>query len=232
VPGNSEEAARRLFRAGRPITGTPAEAYLRARGITGRLDWPSLRFHPAVWYRADPEAPRQSWPALLAAVTDEAGGITGLQRTWLDRIRPEKAPLPNPRRALGRLLGHGVRFGPASDVLAAGEGIETMLALKAMLPAMPMVAALSAGHLAALELPATLVRLYVARDRDAAGRMALRRLQSRGQEAGIEVRALQSMHGDINTDLVKLGPADLCRRLAEQLAPEDIRRFLVAPDTE
>ena len=35
---NSPEAARRLFRAGCPIAGTHAEAYLRARGITGRMD--------------------------------------------------------------------------------------------------------------------------------------------------------------------------------------------------
>jgi hypothetical protein len=129
------------------------------------------------------------------------------------------------------LLGHGVRFGIASDVLAAGEGIETMLALKSVLPTMPMVAALSAGHLAALQLPATLIRLYVARDRDAAGRMALRRLQARGQEMGVEVRALQSVHGDINADLVRLGRAALRRRMADQLDPADGRRFLVEPDT-
>src|SRR5580704_8492072 len=38
APRNSPEAARRLFRAGVSIIGTRAEAYLRARGITGRLD--------------------------------------------------------------------------------------------------------------------------------------------------------------------------------------------------
>ena len=48
-------------------------------------------------------------------------------------VRPEKAPLPDPRRALGHLLGNGVRFGPAepapaqAGVLLAGEGIETVL---------------------------------------------------------------------------------------------------------
>jgi hypothetical protein len=45
LPG-STEAARRLFGAGKPIPDTPAEAYLRARGITAPLDWPTLRFHP------------------------------------------------------------------------------------------------------------------------------------------------------------------------------------------
>ena len=149
----SSEAARRLFRAGRPLPGTPAEAYLRARGITGRLDWPALRYHPSVYYREAEDAPLESWPALLAAVTDLDGNITGIQRTWLDPRRPDKAPLADPRRALGHLLGNGVRFGKAADILAAGEGIETMLALKSVLPSLPVIAGLSANHLAALDLP-------------------------------------------------------------------------------
>ena len=41
---------------------------------------------------------------------------------------------------------------------------------------------------------------------------------------------LQSVYGDTNADLVKLGPAVLRRRLAGQLAPADVRRFLVEPD--
>src|SRR5215471_14639130 len=64
------------------------------------------------------------------------------------------------------VLGNGVRLGTATDVLAAGEGLETMLALKSVLPALPMIAGLSANHLAALEWPPTLRRLYVARDND------------------------------------------------------------------
>ena len=158
VLSNSPEAARRLFRAGCPIPGTQAEAYLRARGITGHIDWVTLRFHPQVWYRETEKTPLEAWPALLAAVTDPGGRITGIQRTWLDRNRPDKAPIANPRRALGHLLGNGVRLGatepaPAqAGVLVAGEGIETMLALKSVLPLLPMIAALSANHLAAVDL--------------------------------------------------------------------------------
>ena len=176
----SSEAARRLFRAGRPLPGTPAEAYLRARGITGRLDWPALRYHPSVYYRETDHAPLEIWPALLAAVTDLDGNITGIQRTWLDPRRPDKAPLADPRRALGHLLGNGVRFGKAADILAAGEGVETMLALKSVLPSLPVIAGLSANHLAALDLPPALLRLYVARDNDAAGLKAATRLHERG----------------------------------------------------
>src|SRR6202034_475744 len=111
-------AARRLSQPARPIIGTRAEAYLRARGITAPLDWPSLRYHPATYYRAHERAPRQVWAALLAAVTDPHGRTTGIQRTWLDPMHCRKPPLADPRRALGALLGNGVRFGVADEVVA------------------------------------------------------------------------------------------------------------------
>jgi hypothetical protein len=46
--------------------------------------------------------------------------------TWLDPLRPVKAPFDDPRRAPGHVLGNGVRFGDSSDIRAAGEGVETM----------------------------------------------------------------------------------------------------------
>ena len=227
-PAGSPEAARRLFRAGRSLIGTPAESYLRARGITASLHWPSLRYHPSVYYRAFDGAPREIWPALLAAVTDPEGRITGLQRTWLDPARCSKAPLADPRKALGHLLGNGVRFGVARDVVAAGEGIETMLSLKSILPTLPMIAALSANHLAALDLPPTLQRLYVALDNDQAGRLAASTLRDRAARAELEMFELQPMLADFNVDLCELGAATLLRHLVPQLVPADRVRF--APD--
>ncbi len=99
---------------------------------------------------------------MIAAVTDLKGHITGAHRTWLDPLGRDKAPVDTPRRAMGHLLGHAVRFGVADDVLAAGEGIETMLSLRCVMPTLPMNAALSANHLATLLLPPTLRRLYIA----------------------------------------------------------------------
>jgi Toprim domain len=220
----SATAARRLFAAGRPVPGTPAEAYLRARGITASLDCPALRFHPSAYYRAGRDAPLEAWPALLAAVTALDGTISGIQRTWLDRFRPAKAPLADPRRALGYLLGNGVRFGTISDIAAAGEGIETILALKSVLPSLPMIAGLSANHLAALDLPPALRRLYVARDNDAAGLKAAERLFERHQ--GVEVRELVPVHADFNLDLCRLGADVLRARIADQLVVSDQDRFL------
>ena len=227
VPGGSPEAARRLFASARPIAGTRAAIYLRSRGITDVHDLPALRFHPTCFYRAHEGAPRETWPALLAAVTDAEGVITGVLRTWLARDGSRKAPLATPRRSMGRLLGHGVRLGDASDVLAAGEGLETMLSLHVILPALPVAAALSATHLAAFIPPAGLRRLYIARDNDRVGRRAAEMLGARAQAGGIEALVLTPHWDDFNTDLTTLGSEALAASLRVQLTPEDVARFLI-----
>jgi hypothetical protein len=226
VPTGSPEAARRLFASAKPITGTLAAVYLRSRGIADVGDLPALRFHPNCFYRAHEGAPRETWPALLAAVTDRDGAITGVLRTWLARDGSGKAPLTTPRRSLGRLLGSGVRFGQATDVLAAGEGLETMLSLRVVLPALPVVAALSATHLAAFIPPSGLRRLYIARDDDRVGRRAAEMLGARAHADGIEALVLTPHWDDFNTDLTTLGREALAAFLRLQLAPDDAARFL------
>jgi hypothetical protein len=61
-----------------PIAGTLAEAYLRRRGITALHATNTLRFHPRCYYRPDENSPMETWPALIAAVTDLGGRITGV----------------------------------------------------------------------------------------------------------------------------------------------------------
>ena len=142
APAGSQEAGRRLFAMSGPIEGTVVETYLQRRGIAHVHHGGSLRFHPRCYYRPDDHLPKETWPAMIACVTDLDGRITGVHRTWLDpdgfdRVRLGKAPIDTPRRAMGDLLGNAVRFGVADDVLAAGEGIETMLSLRYALPSCP-----------------------------------------------------------------------------------------------
>lgn len=254
------EAARRLFATSHPIAGTLAETYLRRRGITHLADIEAFRFHPRCFYRvqeaerhdrqpdpddrcdsdARPHHPMRSCPALIAAVTDDAGMITGVQRTYLDQqALTSRAPLDDrlgkalvlsPRRALGDLLGHGVRFGRADEVMAAGEGIETMLSLRMGLPGMSMIAALSAAHLAAILLPPTLCRLYIAEDDDPAGRAATEKLTTRAEAAGIEAIVLAPVLDDFNGDLRQFGRHALCQHLRLQLRLDDVARFLALQD--
>ncbi|BAI71782.1 hypothetical protein AZL_011440 [Azospirillum sp. B510] len=220
VSAGTPVAARRLFARSLPVAGTLAEAYLRNRGLPDIRTSGPLRFQPRCWYW-DAGDRFVAGPALVAAVTDLDGRITGVQRLWLDPVGAGKAAMPSPRRALGRLLGNGVRFGVARDALAAGEGIETMLALRLALPVLPAVAALSAGHLAALRLPSALRRVYIALDNDAAGQRAVDRLGDRADAAGVEVRVLAPQAKDFNDDLRDHGPAMLRAHLRAQLAPED-----------
>jgi hypothetical protein len=232
APLGCPESARRLFAMSRPISGTVVETYLRSRGVTNLLDIGALRFHPRCYYRPDADRATETWPALIAAVTDLAGTITGVHRTWLDPSGNDKAPIDTPRRAMGHLLGNAVRIGVVEDVMAAGEGIETMLSLRCVLPNMPMLAALSAGHLAAILFPAQLRRLYVARDDDPAGRAALETVTERAHAVGIDARSLMPQLGDFNEDLRHLGIDQLRAAVRLQLEPEDVHRFLdVVPET-
>ena len=225
-PSGSTGAAQRLWRMARPVAGSLAETYLRGRGIADLQNADPLRFLPDCYWRPDGGGPTETWPALIAAVTDLEGTVTGAHRTWLARDGRQKAPLEPPRKAMGTLLGHGVRFGRAQDILAAGEGIETILSLRQVLPGLPMVAALSAGHLAALLFPAQLRRLYIVCDNDPAGRSAREALVARASEAGVEALAVSPMLGDFNDDLVARGRAALRAWVRPQLAPEDVSRFM------
>jgi len=235
APAGSQEAARRLFAISGPIEGTIVETCLQRRGIAHVHHGGSLRFHPRCYYRPDVHLPTETWPAMIACVTDLDGKITGVHRTWLDpdgfdRVRLGKAPIDTPRRAMGDLLGNAVRFGAVDDdVLVAGEGIETMLSLRYVLPTLPMAAALSANHLAAMAMSSSLRRLYIARDDDAAGDTVQALLLQRAKAAGIEAIPLSPRLGDFNEDLHVFGLDTLRATLRIQLAPEDVSRFLLLP---
>jgi hypothetical protein len=233
APVGSTEAARRLFQRSAPIVGTLASTYLHARGIDVTADMTALRFHPHCWYRLAPDDPadgRNAWPALIAAVTDLDGTVTGVHRTWLDPSGRAKAPVAVPRRAMGRLLGHAVRFGQVCDVMAAGEGIETVLSLRGLMPTLPLAAALSAAHLAAMLFPPALRRLYIVRDNDPAGQRASATLTARAQAAGVEAMTLVPVLKDFNDDLRQRDVAALAARVRDQFAPEDVTRFWHAPE--
>ena len=224
APGGSAEAARRLWQHCRAIGGTHAEAYLHARGLAG-CRFPALRFHPELFYRdgTAQSGPARRLPALIAAVTGGDGLIHGVQRTWLDHRVPVKADVANPRKALGRIFGHAVRFGSQAGNAAAsnretsllvGEGIETVLSLVTAWPHITAAAALSAGSLGAFAPPSGVAHVVIARDNDPQGAHAAERLVRRCARAGIAATVIVSERADFNDDLVALGAEALRVRLA------------------
>ena len=225
APGGTPAAAARLFAASVPVAGTLADSYLRARGLThgGRMS--ALRFHPKCWHRDEGQTRSLPRPALIAAVTDGAGALQGVHRTWLAPDGQGKAAVETQRRAMGHLLGNAVRLTPQDDILVVGEGIETMLSVREAAPGLPVWAALSSGHLGAVLLPEGLRRLYIAVDRDPAGQRAAERLSARATEVGIAAHVLEPRLGDFNDDLRAGGPEALRQHLAKQIGPEDQQRL-------
>ena len=225
TPGGTPEASSRLYAASMPIAGSLAETYLRARGITCGATSSALRFHPKCWHRDEGQTKSLPRPALIAAVTDGAGALQGVHRTWLAPDGKDKAQVEIQRRAMGHLLGNSVRLTPCDDILVVGEGIETMLSVREAAPGLPTWAALSSGHLGALLLPPGLQRLYIAIDRDPAGHRAAERLSARALEVGISCHVLEPRLGDFNDDLRTDGAAVLRQHLAGQIGLEDRQRL-------
>ncbi|QGM95852.1 hypothetical protein F7D13_16685 (plasmid) [Methylocystis rosea] len=211
--------ARKIWAASQPIAGTKAEAYLRARNITADLNDTPLRYHPALIYREHPNSAPRKLPALVAAVTDNRGQITGIHRTFLDPKRNAKASVSSTRRALGAILGNGVCFGVIDDFAIVGEGIETVLSLKSVAPHLPIVAALSAAHLAAWEFPPDLRQLVIAADNDNAGLHVARRLSARAEAASVRATTIMSLRADFNSDLRAMSAGAFQKWLASLLDP-------------
>ena len=210
---DATEAARRLWQRGRAIDGTHAEAYLRARGLA-RCRFPALRYHPALLYR-DGSGVRRL-PALVAAVTGSDEAVCGVLRTWLHPTNPAKANVSRPRKALGRVHGHAVRFSDPADgaSLLVGEGIETVLSIVTAIPDTVAAAALSAGSLGAFAPPAGVTRLVIARDNDPEGERAAERLARCCAQAGVAALIVAPTGDDFNSDLVALGAPALRARFA------------------
>ena len=216
---SSPDSARKLFERGRSIEGTPAEAYLRGRGITEF--GPALRFYPTCFYREKKGDPTRKVPALLCAITDVRGEVVGVNRIYLSedgtpaRVRDHK-------KVLGRIEGNAVRFGTPGDVLIVGEGVETMLAIKTALPHMPVHAALTAYHLSVYVPPRQVRSLWIARDAGRPGEDAANELERRmrGKRPNLRVQQLKPRRDDFNTRLRQMGPKRLARRLREIMGAE------------
>lgn len=136
------ERARAEWGRARPAAGTPAEAYLRLRGVSLPAS-ARIRYHPQLpYWREEGKAPLFTGPAMVAAIT--AGGqIIGLHRTWIDLdAKGGKREIADPQTgeilAAKKVLGSKragwivlcAACGAAPERLVIGEGIETVLSVR------------------------------------------------------------------------------------------------------
>ena len=216
--------ARKLFAAGKPVLGTLAATYLQGRGIT-RLG-PALRYHPRVFLRQgeDDLDPPQRVPALLAKITDIRGQITGCARFYLDPSTGGLAAIESPKRILGQLHGHAIRFwsGTGRTDLIVAEGLENTLSVGTALPEFDLASCLTATHLGLFIPPPGITRIWIVRDNDEAGRNASTRLRNQLESIGITCGDLVPNMGDFNDDLRVFGREALRRSLLNSMKAQGL----------
>lgn len=171
-PSGSARIAAELLAGSRPVTGTLAERYLRARGIAPDViacAAANLRYHPGAKWGWD--GARREWikaPALiLPVVVAGPGGAPvptgGVHATYLARDGQSKAALEPAKRMWGPQSldgrpGGAWLIGPrGTGALVVGEGAETVLSVVTLALAgsgevMRACAALSLGRLQGGEL--------------------------------------------------------------------------------
>lgn len=195
--------ALRLWQEAGPVRDTPAEAYLRGRGIACTLP-DTLRYHPLCWH--SPSATRL--PAMIATVEGSEG--FAVHRTYLRSDGSGKAEVSPDKAMLGHTRGGAVRLSEGPKPLAVAEGIETALSLACGLLPVPATiwAALSTSGLKGLHLPTSPGRLIIASDGDAPGRDAAHKLAERADHLGWAVALLPAPEGhDWNDILTSEGKA-------------------------
>ena len=211
-------AALRLYLASQPaLRGTPADDYLKARGIDlaemGRQPR-ALRFHPAcrcIEAGCD-------MPAMIAAICDGAGRHIATHRTFLEQRGGVwmKATLQAPKKVLGSYAGGTIRLWRGasgkplaectqSETVVIGEGIETCLSVALCCPELRVLAAVALSNLVRIELPEAAIDLIILADNDTGNTPAeqtLQRAVNRLLEQGRSVRLARSSIGkDFNDAL-------------------------------
>jgi hypothetical protein len=218
-PGDDEDAARRrsvakrIFHQAQPtLRGTPAAAYLLARGIDlGELGRQprSLRYHPALANRES----GAEWPALVAAVNNAAGEHVATHRTWLGCVegRWGKAALRDAKMSLGSVAGGTIRLwrgatgkpldrAAEGEAVAIGEGIETCLSVVVACPELRVLCAVSLANMARIELPPAIRTVILCADNDGGNEAAARGLARAVDHFAMQGRAVRIARSSIGKD--------------------------------
>lgn len=143
-----------------PAQGTPAEVYLRSRGITMPLP-------QSICYR---EGAMRQYGALVGIATDDAGEVLAVQQVYLTSSG-EKAPVHPPKRTNKAVEGWAERSAvrlPGKAPIILCEGIVTALSL-AQATGQETWACLGISNMAKAPLPEG-AEVIVARDGDIVAR--------------------------------------------------------------
>lgn len=189
-----------IWRAAVPIIGTPAETYLRNRGITVGLP-DCLRFARI------PLGKRTAMPALIALVAGADDMPCGIQRIYLSNDG-RKADLPSGKVkfSLGRVRGGAIRLTPGavSGMILSGS-VEDGLSL-VEIEGRAVWAAPGEEMVAGMNLPEAVASVVIGADADDAGRRFAAKALDRFVVEGRAVRVIYPANGakDFNQELQEM----------------------------
>jgi hypothetical protein len=222
TPEDTRRYMAEIWRAARPVAGTPAWRYLvETRGIAGLTALgalPAMRFHPAL-KNAQLKA---KLPALIAAIADADGRFAALHRIFLIVRNGQvlKAPVPEelggPKRTIGHYRGGCIPLWPGQsgrpwrdpepgEPIGIAEGVEDGLTLAANRRALRVVAAVSLSNMRAMQLPANIGDVFIATQNDRSGSPAARTLE----------RAVAHFRDDLKRRVFLLRPPQRVKDLNE-----------------
>lgn len=191
----NRDKARSIWRAALPVAGTPAETYLRWRGLF--LPIPaSIRF-ARLRYPRGPVL-----PCLVALVASADNRLAGIHRIYLKEDGRGKADVEDPKLSLGPVSGGAIRLAPAAGELIVCEGLEDGLTLMQE-TRRAVWAAAGSGTLAKMGLPDGVQRVVIGRDNDAPGMAAAARAAEWFAAGGRQVCTFAPLPGfkDFNAEL-------------------------------
>lgn len=216
---DSIKVAKALWGRSGAIKDTQGAAYLAARGIDAGIlaSCSDMRFLAEARTKEDDRV--LVLPAIITAVRDQSGQLTGVHRTFLAPDGSGKAQITTPKRALGRLHGSAALLAPVGRCLVVAEGIETSLSLKAAFPGIALMAALTAPHMAVLNIADRFTRILIAADPDIAGLRAATALANRLHDQGRPARIIcpDPNQGDFNDVLMAGGVSAVKALVRSQL---------------
>lgn len=185
-----------IWRNAHPVQGTPAEIYLRSRGIDLRIP-DSLRYAELRYLNE-----RFLRPCLVACIAGNDRSFFGIQRTYLAADGLSKADVPDAKLSLGRVRGGAIRLAPVAAELVVCEGLEDGLTLQQEMGRAVWVAA-GSSMLPAMQFPSLVDKVHIGGDGDEPGRRAAAAAQAAIAGRGLDAQTFfpTAPYKDFNDEL-------------------------------
>jgi len=183
VTSDLSEWARKLWRSSGDCSGTPVELYLHRRGVAPTRT--ALRYLPRCRH---PRSAGKTFPAMIAAFSDETGHVRAIQRTYLTE-QGHKAQLMPGKMSLGAIGNSAIRLFETGTKMGIAEGVESALSAQRLF-GVPVWAA-GGSRMDRVQIPTKITELIVFADHDAAGALAANRAYRSLSRPGLKIEIVR-----------------------------------------